>query len=127
MVGGLTGHLNAGQGRRSVRGLIAGLRLEHGDLELAGAAAAERVGGTVRHFYNVGAAIGHGAFAYSISFGQCLDCDEQRDRNLVLGAEVGIIEGVSLGLELSWLDPGPDAETDTRRSFIGLLGLRLEF
>lgn len=121
-VGGLVGHLDRGTDD-DVQGIQAGTRLKLAGASLGAGIGRDEMGSDERSFFNLGAAYDFGAVAVSVNYGQCFDCDREKT-NLILGAEMGLLPGVSIGGEVSIFDRDRGGEDN---GILGVATLRLAF
>jgi len=104
--------------------IFGGLSVEVFGVSLAGGLGTEEVAGVDRDWFNVGAKATLGPASLSITYGQATTDPGPDPKNLVLGAEFGVVPGVSLSGEVAFFDENRGADDD---GVVGVVRLGVDF
>ncbi len=104
--------------------IFGGVQVEAFGISLAGGLGTEEVLGIDRDWFNLGAKATLGPATLSITYGQATTDPGPDPENLVLGAEFGIVPGVSLSGELAFFDENRGADDD---GVVGVVRLGVDF
>lgn len=114
-------------GNGEYKGVYAGAKLTAFGLSIAGGWGTEDSPLTGdRRFANIGASASLGPVAFSVNYGNAYDADAAEPEALILGADVGVVPGLALGLEVSFFDQGRPGDRDDD-GVLALTSLRLAF
>lgn len=91
---------------------------------MAGGLGTEEVAGVDRDWYNLGIKGEIGPVALSATWGRATIDPGPDPSNLVLGAELGIVPGMSLSGEIAFFDEDRGAADD---GVVGVVGLAVDF
>ncbi len=111
VVGGLAQTNFANGNDDDLETLFVGMQIDAFGMSLAGGLGTEEVAGIDRDWYNLGIKGELGPVALSATWGQARLDPGPDPKNLVLGAELGIVPGMSLSGEIAFFDEdrgGPD-------------------
>jgi hypothetical protein len=116
---------NFGNGGDDELGTIfAGASIELFGFGLAGGLGTEEVAGVDRDWLNLGVQASFGPVDLSATYGQATVDPGPDPRNLVLGAELGLVPGVALSAEVSFFDEDRGADDD---GVLGVVRLAVDF
>ncbi|MCX8100423.1 MAG: porin [Geminicoccaceae bacterium] len=104
--------------------IFGGLQIDAFGISLAGGIGTEEVLGIDRDWYNLGAKAVIGPVALSVTWGQAQLDPGPDPKNLVLGAEIGIVPGVALSGEVSFFDEDRGGDDD---GVLGVVRLGVDF
>ena len=104
--------------------VFAGLQIDAFGVSLAGGLGTEKVAGVERDWYNLGIKGEIGPVALSATWGQASLDPGPDPKNLVLGAELGIVPGVSLSGEVAFFDENRGTDDD---GVVGVVRLGVDF
>ncbi len=104
--------------------IFGGIQVDVFGISLAGGLGTEEVLGIDRDWYNLGAKATFGPISVSATYGQATTDPGPDPKNLVLGAEFGVVPGVSLSGEVAFFDENRGREDD---GVAGIVRLGVDF